>query len=361
MKSSIDGLVAETPNRREWALYGWAFHTDGVPVSGAVVYADREIGPVSCGWPRPDVAAALADAPSDNTGFKSHIILPSAVPAGPLKLNLVWKNSGGEILGSREIEVDAGPAEISDPVTPEPAPTLGAPSPYLDLMEKALTGALYLNDQEAVLRRDGRDWPEIAHTMIGIARLNHLRACVETAVREGIAGDFIETGVWKGGACIMARAIFKALGANDRKVWVADSFQGLPEPRADLYPADQNDEHHTFQELAISRERVAGHFERYGLLDDQVGFLEGWFKDTLPTAPAGPLAVIRLDGDMYESTMDALTHLYPRLSPGGFCIIDDYGCIEACREAVRDYRKAHEITAPIRMIDWTGAWWRKPI
>lgn len=293
-----------------------------------------------------------------NTGFKSHILLPADLPAGLLKLNLVWKNAGGTVIGTRKIEIDAGEADDSSSAGPAPVTTPG--NLYLDLMEMALTGSLYLETGEEILRRDGRDWPEIAHTMIGVERLHHLRACVETAIRDGIPGGFIETGVWKGGACIMVRAIFESLGEQERNVWVADSFQGLPEPSAELYPADEQDEHHTFQELAISRQRVAEHFERYGLLDGRVKFLEGWFRDTLPDAPAGPLAIIRLDGDMYESTMDALVNLYPRLSPGGFCIIDDYGCIEACRMAVRDYRKSQGITAPVKMIDWTGAWWRKP-
>lgn len=360
MKSSIDALNPETPDKREWFLYGWAFHPDVAPSHGVILHEGREIGPVSCGWPRPDVIQALPDAPSVDTGYKAHLIIPPDIPAGTLKLDIIWKNAAGETLGSRAIEVAVDAPECpAGPDSPEPAVTPG--NDYLDLIERALTGALFLDDERhANLRRDGRDWPETAHTMIGMARLHHLRACVETAIRENIPGDLIETGVWKGGACILMRAVLKSLGIHNRTVWVADSFRGLPPPQEELYPADRGDNHHTFEELAISRERVASHFDRYGLLDGQVRFLEGWFRDTLPANPAGPLAVIRLDGDMYESTMDALVHLYPRLSPGGYCIIDDYGCIEACRMAVRDYRKQHGISAPVHMIDWTGAWWRKP-
>ena len=100
-------------------------------------------------------------------------------------------------------------------------------------------------------------------------------------------------------------------------------------------------------------------FRRYGLLDDRVRFLQGWFKDTLPTVRDRRWAVIRLDGDMYESTMDALINLYDNLSPGGFAIIDDYGCIPACKQAVEDFRVARGITDPIQTIDWTGVYWRK--
>ena len=98
----------------------------------------------------------------------------------------------------------------------------------------------------------------------------------------------------------------------------------------------------------------------YGLLDDQVVFLRGWFKDTLPAAPISALSVLRLDGDMYASTMDALSALYPKLAPGGFCIVDDYGAIEACRQAVTDYRNAHGIAAEMVPVDWTAVYWRKP-
>ncbi len=95
------------------------------------------------------------------------------------------------------------------------------------------------------------------------------------------------------------------------------------------------------------------------MLDEGVRFLKGWFKDTLPSAEAEAYAVLRLDGDMYESTMDALNALYPKLSPGGFLIVDDYGAVPACRQAVEDYRAVHGIDEPIIEIDWTGAYWRK--
>src|SRR5262249_7945660 len=157
-----------------------------------------------------------------------------------------------------------------------------------------------------------------------LKRLENLKFCVETAIRDGVPGDLIETGVWRGGACIFMRAILEAYGDKQRKVWVADSFAGLPKPNEAKYDADRGDKHHTFGDLAVPRETVEKNFEQYGLLDDQVRFLEGWFKDTLPSAPINSLAVMRLDGDMYESTIQALEALYPKLSPGGFVIIDDY-------------------------------------
>jgi len=142
-------------------------------------------------------------------------------------------------------------------------------------------------------------------------------------------------------------------------VWVADSFRGLPPPDPERYPADAGDPHHEIEGLDVSLEDVKANFARYGLLDDRVRFLEGWFEDTLPDAPVEKLAVARLDGDMYGSTMDALVNLYPKLSPGGFLIVDDYGAVKGCRRAVEDYRREHGISAKLREIDWTGVYWRK--
>jgi len=115
----------------------------------------------------------------------------------------------------------------------------------------------------------------------------------------------------------------------------------------------------TYDFLAIPIEQVQANFTRYGLLDEQVKFLPGWFEDTLPTAPVEQLAVLRLDGDMYDSTMVALNSLYSRLSVGGFVIVDDYHAIRGCKEAVDDFRAAHGITDELKQVDWTCRYWRK--
>ncbi len=175
-----------------------------------------------------------------------------------------------------------------------------------------------------------------------------------------IPGDLIETGVWWGGATIFMRAILKAYGITDRTVWVADSFEGVPPPDAEKYPADAGWDLAQFDCLAVSLEDVRANFDRYGLLDQQVRFLKGWFRDTLPTAPIEQLAVLRLDGDLYESTMDALSNLYPKLSVGGYAIIDDY-MVSACAKAVQDYRRQHGINEKIEVIDTEGIFWRKKV
>ena len=206
-------------------------------------------------------------------------------------------------------------------------------------------------------REEGRHWPSYADTMIGLRRLDNLQACIESVLHDGVPGDLIETGVWRGGACIFMRGVLRAYGVADRRIFVADSFHGLPEPDAQKYPDDAGDFHHIHRFLAVSEEQVRRNFDRYGLLDDQVVFLKGWFKDSLPKANIGALSILRLDGDMYESTMDALNALYPKLSAGGYCIVDDY-VLPGCRKAVDDYRAAHGIDAVITAIDWAGCYWR---
>ncbi|MED2981358.1 TylF/MycF family methyltransferase [Bacillus thuringiensis] len=207
-------------------------------------------------------------------------------------------------------------------------------------------------------RHDGMDWPRAAHSMIGRERMNQLQAAMETVVRENIEGDFIETGVWRGGSCIFMNGFLQANNITNRNVWVADSFEGLPTPNLEQYPKDYGDYLHTFDYLRVSLEQVQENFKKYDLLNDQVKFLKGWFKDTLPTAPIEKIAIARLDGDMYESTMDGLVNLYDKVSKGGYIIIDDYG-LPPCAEAVTDFRKQRNLKAPITKIDVFGVYWRK--
>lgn len=208
-------------------------------------------------------------------------------------------------------------------------------------------------------RLNGYDWPAQADTMIGMNRLNNIEHCVRAIVAGNVPGDFIEAGVWRGGAVILMRGLLKELGITDRKVWAADSFRGLPAPDVEKYEADRGFGLHREKILSVPLETVKNNFRKYDLLDGQVVFLEGWFKDTLPPAPLEKLALIRLDADMYESTMQALTHLYPKLSPGGFVIVDDYNAFPNCRQAVDEYRAQHGITEKMITIDKEAVYWRK--
>jgi O-methyltransferase len=243
---------------------------------------------------------------------------------------------------------------------------------YLDLMEKCLTNVIYrdppmrpkwthmLRKQEFSLpvRESGNDWPSRAHTMIGLKRLHSLRQQVEATLQQNIPGDYIETGVWRGGACIMMRAVLAAYGETSRIVYVADSFAGVPPPDRVRYPADRGRNFYKYRQLAVSLEEVQANFALYGLLDQQVRFVKGWFSETLPGLAAQRFALIRLDGDLYESTMDALKALYPRLSPGGFVVIDDYA-MRSSRTAVHDYLDQHGEMVTFERIDDYSVWWQK--
>jgi hypothetical protein len=232
---------------------------------------------------------------------------------------------------------------------------------YVDLLMGCLTRELFLDedDVDPDIRAEGRDWPRTAETMVGTARLANVRHAVETVLAEDVPGDLIETGVWRGGVTILMRGILEAWGDAVRRVWVADSFEGLPAPNVDDYPADEGHDLSGVPTLMVGADIVRANFERYDLLDDRVRFLEGWFADTLATAPIEQLAVLRLDGDLYESTMDALVPLYDKVASGGFVIVDDYGAWEPCRQAVDEFRAGLGITDEIVEVDWTGVYWRK--
>lgn len=244
---------------------------------------------------------------------------------------------------------------------------------YIDLLKKSLTDTLCSTepDVEAGRARFVADF--LSHyiqgravTMLPRARLDHLQACIEDVLRCGVPGDLMEAGVWRGGAAILMRALLKVHGVADRSVWVADSFQGLPEPDATRFPKESMVYHgpvmrDAFQRLAVGMEVVKTNFSNYCMLDERVRFLPGWFKDSLPCAAIDRLAVLRLDCDYYESTRDCLVHLYDRLSPGGYLIVDDYGEDDwtDCRAAVDGFRADRGITDPMVRVDRSCWYWQR--
>ncbi len=233
--------------------------------------------------------------------------------------------------------------------------------PAIPPEQRSLLERLSTTDNET-MARFLRDNAPRAHTLVSRAALDNVEDCVATALAQGVAGDLMECGVWQGGVTILMRALLEAYADPDRQVWVADSFQGLPrpDPSVDVLDAAL----HTFLQavggLAVSLETVQENFRRYDLLDERVRFLPGWFADTLPGAPVQKLAVLRLDGDWYESTRTALECLYPRVSPGGFVIIDDYAELFGAQRAVDEYRQNHGILSPLIQVNDQVHYWRKP-
>jgi hypothetical protein len=238
--------------------------------------------------------------------------------------------------------------DLGSTTTTSVARTIGG-----DVMSRELRG------DQLRFRSAGLDWPLHGLTMVGLARLDDLQRCVETVVRDGVAGDLIETGSWRGGASMVMRAALNSLGERDRTVWVADSFQGFPEVERDLgtgYDLEADLAGCDF--LAVPLEEVRASFERFGL-QEGVTFVPGFFEDTLPALPPRRWAIARLDGDSYDATRLALEVMYPHLAAGGYLIVDDYLPLDQCREAVDDFRHEHGITEPIEHIDWSGVRWRR--
>lgn len=270
---------------------------------------------------------------------------------------------------------------------------------YLDLLKRSLLNEIYLDDELRLLylrecletgaafdyaiyhdirdtwrdryrdlqaTRDIGRFPErdihksgFSHSMMGRKRMDSLHECLDIIRTRDIPGDFMECGVWRGGGCIFMAGYARAHGMTGRRVLVADSFEGLPKPSHEQDAGLELDKE-KFPELAVSQEAVAENFAAYDLLGQEVVFLKGWFRDTLHKAPTDQIALLRLDGDLYESTMDALTALYDKVAEGGVVIIDDYGALAVCEQAVRDFfDQRGDPFPPIEIIDWTGAYWIK--
>ena len=245
---------------------------------------------------------------------------------------------------------------------------------YLELLKRVLTNTLFErepdvdqeNQQAFAQEFIGHYINAPAISMLPVARFDSLRACIEDIIRSDVPGDLIETGVWRGGATIFMRAVLRAHNITDRNVWVADSFEGLPEPDPEKFPIEARMHasgvmRKRYNHFAVGIDEVRCNFAAFGLLDEKVKFLKGWFKDTLPTAPVERVALMRLDGDYYDSTTDALTHLYDKLSPGGYAIIDDYGedTWTSCRQAVDDFRRRRGINEPMIRVDSKCYYWQR--
>jgi hypothetical protein len=292
---------------------------------------------------------------------------------------------------------------------------------YLDAIRRSLTNILYEDRPAFIYGRDkqfkhsehfdlrsrvfGEDFPLLAHTMVGIKRLENIQKCLTDVLESQVPGDIVEAGVLRGGAAIFARAVLKAYGVTDRRVLACDTFPDPAQrgvgrmiaiqfigaltyiPSANwrrklfgwlqskvrekrfpdsLEPSDEliNLNFWLLRNMDFNRtacaslEHVKSYFARYGLLDDQVVFVRGFFSETLDDATVGKIALLRLDADIYESTRDALTLLYPKLSPGGYCIIDDYHLAD-CRRATDEYRAQHSIREPFMAIDDLSVYWKK--
>lgn len=236
---------------------------------------------------------------------------------------------------------------------------------YIELVKTTVLNSVYYPGPHI---EDGRYWPsdlpeksQRPLSMVGMKRLDNIQMAVETVIDNDIKGDLIETGVWRGGSVVLMKAILVANHEIKRRVFLADSFQGIPPVDLETYPDDAvhegSDKISVLEDNSLSE--VRDFFHRMDLLDENVIFLEGWFEDTLPNITTDSIALLRLDGDIYKSTWEALINLYHKVSIGGFIIIDDYYSWDGCRKAVDDFRKQNAIEDKITDVDWTCIYWRK--
>jgi len=179
---------------------------------------------------------------------------------------------------------------------------------------------------------------ELVDYSVGLfATIDHLKNKIKD-----IEGDIVETGVWRGGACIYMAHVFP-----DRNIWVCDSFKGLPKAE---FQEDMEDYEYAEGWYSASLDEVKENFIKFNVPNmNRIFFIEGWFKDTLPIIDIKKIALLRLDGDLYSSTMDALTYLYPKVSDGGAIIFDD-SSVKGAYAAVYDYIKKNSIEN-IKMIN----------
>lgn len=274
---------------------------------------------------------------------------------------------------------------------------------YLDLLKRSLTRYLTRDLSEDVRTYKGSDAPAVqqacgeagddsdceapwhigqgAYQVEGpysqkwLSGLVHLEVLLEDVLSRKIAGDWIEAGCYTGGTAVLLRAILQledddeTYGTNEqpkpvplrrysdrggedrtagplpRRILLADSFDGIPMPRTERgrsvdTSAEWPERYRAGQTQARSTLR------RYGLLDDRIVFVPGYFNETLRSAPAERYSLIHIDADAYDSVLDALDALYPKLSVGGHVVIDDFH-LPGVRAAVRDYRRRHDVTEPI--------------
>jgi hypothetical protein len=234
---------------------------------------------------------------------------------------------------------------------------------YLKVM-RAVPPADYLRVSK--LRRIRDVWP---NSMAGYKRLANVYDLANLAEDEKLPGAFVECGVWKGGCIGLMAAVAKDRG-SPRKIALFDSFEGLPEPG----PKDGEEAREYAQGRMDGRMQAIDQcvgpmedvkdlfFNRLGIDPARVEFRKGWFQDTVPgSGPSiGPIAILRLDGDWYDSTKVCLDGLYDQVVPGGFVVIDDYGFWEGCRKAVDEFLAQRGVKVELVPIDDTGRWFRKP-
>jgi O-methyltransferase len=207
------------------------------------------------------------------------------------------------------------------------------------------------------------------YTMTTPPRLYALARAVEYVVTNEIPGALVECGVWRGGSMMAVALTLQRLGVTDRDLFLFDTFSGMTPPgeedvkhtgerAADLLATSSRDsDDWAVASLEDVRENVLG----LGYPEERIHFVSGAVEETLPAQAPAEIGLLRLDTDWYSSTKHSLSHLYPRLRPGGVLVVDDYAYWQGARRAVDEYVAEHDLQLLLNRIDYTARVAVKPL
>lgn len=203
------------------------------------------------------------------------------------------------------------------------------------------------------------------YTMTGPERVQALVNAVRYVVANDIEGDFVECGVWRGGSSMAVALTLRELGEGRRDLYLYDTFEGMSTPTEEDFAFDGQVAANKFANRRLSEDssdwcrstldEVEQNLASTGYPIERIHFIKGKVEDTLPDRlPGGPVSILRLDTDWYESTRHELRHLYPKLTRGGVLIVDDYGHWAGAKKAVDEYVAEHKLRLLLCRIDYTA-------
>lgn len=208
-------------------------------------------------------------------------------------------------------------------------------------------------------------------TMTTTERLHALWSSVNYVARARIPGDIVECGVWRGGSMMLAALELLRTASHDRRLWLYDTFAGLPKPDAEVdvdvlgnraidgWNAHTLTDGKTYWAYA-DRADVTANMLSTGYPEGLLTFVEGMVEETIPATAPGAISLLRIDTDWYASYRHVLNALYDRVSPGGIVIFDDYGHFGGARKAVDEFLAEHSIVSPLIRVDYSCRMMIKP-
>jgi O-methyltransferase len=207
------------------------------------------------------------------------------------------------------------------------------------------------------------------YTMTSRERMYAMFQATRHLVEADVPGDIVECGVWRGGSAMMSALTLLSLGDRDRKLWLYDTFEGMPEPGApdvglrgeDAHAEWKRNQRGDINEWCFAPlDEVRANMVATGLPPERLELVQGKVEDTIPGHTPGNISLLRLDTDWYESTYHELVHLFPLLSPGGVVILDDYGQWAGVRDAVDRYLDEQGTHLLLSRVDYAGRMAIKP-